>query len=71
MSSVRGSAIDFGQYNSEYVARNDGHGQFVFGSYAIIKDTDGWMVFRDVNDRTGTSLQALARYGFTITSGHG
>lgn len=71
VSSVRGSALDFGQYSSEYVARNDGRGQFVSGSYAIIKDTDGWMIFRDINDRTGASLQPLAQYGFTITSGHG
>lgn len=69
VSSVGGSAIDFGQYNSEYVARNDGRGQFIDGSYAIIKDTDGWMIFRDVNDRTGASLQPLAQYGFTIASG--
>ncbi|MES3664270.1 DUF2510 domain-containing protein [Mycobacterium intracellulare] len=71
VSSVDGLAIDFGQYNSEYAARNDGRGQFANGSYAIIKDTDGWMIFRDVNDSTGASLQPLAQYGFTITSGHG
>jgi hypothetical protein len=68
VSSVDGLAIDFGQYNSEYAARNDGRGQFVTGSYAIIKDTDGWMLFRDINGKSGASLQPLAQYGFTITA---
>ena len=71
VSSVDGLAIDIGQYNSEYAARNDGMGQYVTGSYAIIRDTGGWMLFRNINDKTGASLQPLAKFGFVVTSGRG
>lgn len=71
VSSVDGLAIDIGQYNSEYAARNDGMGQYTSGSYAIVRDTDGWMLFRNINDKTGASLQSLAQFGFTITPAGG
>lgn len=60
--------IFIGQYSSDYLARND---SALFkragGSSAMIRDTDGYMLFLSPTDKTGATLQPLAKYGFAIS----
>jgi len=60
--------IFIGQYSSEYMPRNDAalFGR-AGGSSAMLRDTDGYMLFVAPTDRTGAALQPLAKYGFTIS----
>jgi hypothetical protein len=67
-SQVPSVWIFIGQYSSDYLARNDA-ALYHFGSSAMTRDTDGYMLFAAPTDRSAASLQPLVQFGFTITTG--
>jgi hypothetical protein len=66
------SFIFIGQYSSEYLARNDAelYTTHATGSAATMADTEGYMLFVNMVDPSGASLQPLAHFGFAITPSH-
>lgn len=68
LSSSNLGSISFGQYSSEYLARNDAAMLRGTASSAMLPDENGYALFVALSDRTGASLQPLAQFGFTITT---
>ena len=65
--------IFIGRYLSESQARSDAvlNSDIAGGSSAMMRTTEGYMLFVAPTDHTGASLQSLAQFGFTITPSQG
>jgi hypothetical protein len=69
--SPSGGPILMGEYSSAYMARNDAAFFSMGSSASLVADSGVTVLFIAPADYTGTALQPLAQYGFTITSSRG